>query len=299
MAPVEAVIGSWGAPWSSSLEVAVFSLFVLLLLCFIFLALCAYCERNSFELRDTIAERSQSTLIRMVRLEDAQAARENPMINEITRDEKDPGPMFQRQATSSPGQNHSSKAQWSPTPAPDPHQPDLNGLKVGQSRREYPVPESPPLDTSSVNSLQILSAPKGFRSPSPDRDQALAEDEKQDPWPALEASIQHIYDTIGEPRADRGADGVTAGDMCVPGQNCNPWGLSNEGLDSLAPLPVVEVEVEEEEGGCDKGWNPMYARISKKVQCPTPPPVPPPDEDEDEEVEESPPLPSRSFKEEN
>lgn len=298
MAPIEAVIRSWGAPWSSPPEVAVLSLFILLLLSFIFLALCTYCERNSFELRDSTAERTPSRLIRVVKLEDAIAARENPMINEITKDEKDPGLMLERRATPGPGenpeQNHSSKAQWSPTPAPGPDQQDLKRLKVGESRQEYPVPGVPPLDTSSVNSLQILSPPGGFSAPSPDRDEALVGDENQDPWPALEASIRHIYDTIGEPRADRWADGVTAGDMYVPGQDGNQSALSNEGIGSLAPLSLVEVE-EEEEGGCDKEWNPMYARISKKVKCPTPPPVPPPNDEE--EVEVSPPLPDRSLEE--
>lgn len=63
-----------------------------------------------------------------------------------------------------------------------------------------------------------------------------------------------------------------------------------EGLDLTSPLSLVE---EVEDGLSDRGWNPMYARVSRKLsKCPTPPPVPPP---EDEEEEESlPPLPERS-----
>ncbi|XP_038865635.1 uncharacterized protein LOC120060402 isoform X3 [Salvelinus namaycush] len=63
-----------------------------------------------------------------------------------------------------------------------------------------------------------------------------------------------------------------------------------EELDLTSPLSLVE---EVEDGLSDRGWNPMYARVSRKLsKCPTPPPVPPP---EDEEEEESlPPLPERS-----
>ncbi|XP_055719500.1 uncharacterized protein LOC129811851 isoform X1 [Salvelinus fontinalis] len=63
-----------------------------------------------------------------------------------------------------------------------------------------------------------------------------------------------------------------------------------EDLDLTSPLSLVE---EVEDGLSDRGWNPMYARVSRKLsRCPTPPPVPPP---EDEEEEESlPPLPERS-----
>ncbi|CAB1331087.1 unnamed protein product, partial [Coregonus sp. 'balchen'] len=63
-----------------------------------------------------------------------------------------------------------------------------------------------------------------------------------------------------------------------------------EGLDLTSPLSLVE---EEEEGLSDRGWNPMYARVSRKLnKCPTPPPVPPPEDEEDEES--LPPLPERS-----
>ncbi|KAK6304589.1 hypothetical protein J4Q44_G00251750 [Coregonus suidteri] len=123
MVQVREVMGSWAAPGlgSFSSEVVVFSLLFLLLS--IILALCTNCRRHSFELRDGGEEvdRTQSQLVRVVRagtgnnnddsyvltrvtlgmgvgaqksvkLEDALAARENPMINDIRKDERDFSP---------------------------------------------------------------------------------------------------------------------------------------------------------------------------------------------------------------
>ncbi|XP_074522581.1 uncharacterized protein LOC141787807 [Halichoeres trimaculatus] len=70
----------------------VVSFFILLILLSIFLtALCSDCGRRSFELREP-EDKNPSALIRVVKLEEAMVARENPMINEIQRDEKDFNP---------------------------------------------------------------------------------------------------------------------------------------------------------------------------------------------------------------
>lgn len=70
----------------------VIGFFILLLLLSIFLtALCSDCGRRSFELREP-EDKNPSALIRVVKLEEAMVARENPMINEIQRDEKDFNP---------------------------------------------------------------------------------------------------------------------------------------------------------------------------------------------------------------
>ncbi|XP_041638467.1 uncharacterized protein si:ch73-204p21.2 [Cheilinus undulatus] len=67
----------------------VVSFFILLLLLSIFLtALCSDCGRRSFELREP-EDKNPSALIRVVKLEEAMVARENPMISEIQKDEKD------------------------------------------------------------------------------------------------------------------------------------------------------------------------------------------------------------------
>ncbi|XP_063039913.1 uncharacterized protein si:ch73-204p21.2 [Engraulis encrasicolus] len=66
--------------------------------------------------------------------------------------------------------------------------------------------------------------------------------------------------------------------------------------------PSMEVEVEEIADLEDRHSTAMYARVSKRIKCPTPPPVPPPDETEElgEEVEEeeeeeiAPPIPDRA-----
>ncbi|KAI9531741.1 hypothetical protein NQZ68_038477 [Dissostichus eleginoides] len=80
------------APVGSEVDVFLSSGVFLLLLVFlsIFLtALCSECTRRSFELRDPAGNKDPSTLIRVVKLEDAMVARENPMIAEIQNDEKD------------------------------------------------------------------------------------------------------------------------------------------------------------------------------------------------------------------
>ncbi|XP_064809583.1 uncharacterized protein LOC135525714 isoform X3 [Oncorhynchus masou masou] len=60
-----------------------------------------------------------------------------------------------------------------------------------------------------------------------------------------------------------------------------------EGLDLTSPLSLVE------EGFCDRGWNPMYARVRRKLsKSTTPPPVLPSEDEEPEGF--SPPLPERS-----
>lgn len=92
MAPVGEFMESWAVSVSKSfsIEVVVFSL-LFLLLSIILLALCTICGRQSFELQDGGGEvgRTQSQLMRVVKLEDALAARENPMINDIRKNERD------------------------------------------------------------------------------------------------------------------------------------------------------------------------------------------------------------------
>ncbi|KAK5914843.1 hypothetical protein CesoFtcFv8_000491 [Champsocephalus esox] len=81
------------APVGSEVDVFLSSgvfFFVLLVFLSIFLtALCSECSRRSFELRDPTVNKDPSSIIRVVKLEDAMVARENPMIAEIQNDEKD------------------------------------------------------------------------------------------------------------------------------------------------------------------------------------------------------------------
>ncbi|XP_036067277.1 uncharacterized protein si:ch73-204p21.2 [Oryzias melastigma] len=81
MASLESVLSA------SSLSSGLVPAFVLLLLLTIFLtALCSDCNRRSFELKDPESAKSPPALIRVVRLEEV---RENPMIQEIQKDEKE------------------------------------------------------------------------------------------------------------------------------------------------------------------------------------------------------------------
>ncbi|XP_032417405.1 uncharacterized protein LOC116719226 [Xiphophorus hellerii] len=76
--------GSW------FLTPEVFLLLILIILLSIFLTtLCSDCNRNSFELQDSKTEKPPSALIRVVKLEEV---KENPMIGEIQKDEREFSP---------------------------------------------------------------------------------------------------------------------------------------------------------------------------------------------------------------
>lgn len=89
-------------------------LFILLLLLSVFLtALCGDCNRHSFELHDSKAEKHPSALIRVVKLEEV---KENPMMAEIQKDEKEFRPEGDP-AVSPPGSQQGA-LQTLPEPSP-------------------------------------------------------------------------------------------------------------------------------------------------------------------------------------
>lgn len=128
----------------------------------------------------------------------------------------------------------------------------------------------------------------------------------------------HVYDVIGDERRVAAPfrevildDPPAEVDLVSPGYaSVAKPGVSssqNQQLDSDPDLDTSPMDgfaipvssrslVEEVEGSLsDSGWNPMYARVSRKAACPTPPPVPPPEDKEEEEEDDlSPPLPDRS-----
>ncbi|XP_024286051.1 uncharacterized protein LOC112256787 isoform X1 [Oncorhynchus tshawytscha] len=126
MVQVREVMGPWAAPGlgSFSSDFVMFSLLFLLLS--IILALCTNCRRHSFTLRDGGEEvdRTQSQLVRVVKLEDALAARENPMINDIRKDESDFSPRPEESVIGVPEQ--------------PPADQDVTWLKPWRSHREAP-----------------------------------------------------------------------------------------------------------------------------------------------------------------
>ncbi|KAE8277708.1 hypothetical protein D5F01_LYC24284 [Larimichthys crocea] len=90
-----AAVGAAEVTGSCFLWSGVVSFFVVLLLLSIFLtALCSDCRRRSFELRDSGVNRYPSSLIRVVKLEDAVGGRENPTINDMKNDEKESVPAW-------------------------------------------------------------------------------------------------------------------------------------------------------------------------------------------------------------
>ncbi|XP_042077499.1 uncharacterized protein si:ch73-204p21.2 isoform X1 [Haplochromis burtoni] len=82
----------------------VVSFFILLLILSIFLTgLCSDCGRHSFELQDLEVNRTPSTLISVVKLEEV---RENPTINEIQNDEKQSRPEEEVSVQFTPWRSH-------------------------------------------------------------------------------------------------------------------------------------------------------------------------------------------------
>ncbi|XP_016520537.1 uncharacterized protein LOC103129415 isoform X3 [Poecilia formosa] len=90
-------------------------LLLLILLSIFLTALCSDCNRNSFELQDSKTEKAPSALIRVVKLEEV---KENPMIGEIQKDEREfrPGGDPAEPVSSSEGQQRELQSR-----------PDLNG----------------------------------------------------------------------------------------------------------------------------------------------------------------------------
>ncbi|KAL7405497.1 hypothetical protein ABVT39_001959 [Epinephelus coioides] len=166
------VAGSW------FLSSGVAGFFILLVLLSIFLtALCSDCNKRSFELRESEADKNPSTLIRVVKLEEAMVARENPMINEIQNDEKDFNPGQENTVSFTPWRSHLG--------APQNHQ-------DAQTNGSAAV-----IKTASVSDTAGESNPEEETSVTftPWRSH-LREPPNQD----------HIYHTIGEGRSSSGGD---------------------------------------------------------------------------------------------
>eukprot|EP00063_Salmo_salar_P091709 XP_014066544.1 PREDICTED: uncharacterized protein LOC106611162 [Salmo salar] len=152
MVQVREVMGPWAVPGlgSFSSDFVVFSLLFLLLS--IILALCTNCRRHSFTLRDGGEEvdRTQSQLVRVVKLEDALAARENPMINDIRKDESDFSPRPEDSVIGVPDQ--------------PPAEQDVTWLKPWRSHREAPDQGDSPSALQIANRTPMVMT---IISPSP------------------------------------------------------------------------------------------------------------------------------------
>ncbi|KAM4603054.1 uncharacterized protein ACJ7VT_019595 [Polymixia lowei] len=257
MAPVGGeVAGSWTVSLVSySPEVALLCLLVLLLLSIFLTALCNDCGRQSFDLRDSELERNPSALIKVVKLEDAMVARENPMINEIRIDEKD-GVQI---SNGTSGTTEKGRASPQADSAVDVNSIPSRELQASATPTAMSLPPAI-LDPAGLPSLEPEGL-KGLRSAAQSR----------------EAGRQHIYDVIAEKGSGR---------VAPPTANQKPASAEEWATEELGPCSSAE-------GLSDRDWNPMYAQVSRKLKCPSPPPIPPPESEEEEES--SPPLPDRSM----
>ncbi|XP_071757220.1 uncharacterized protein LOC139913158 isoform X2 [Centroberyx gerrardi] len=252
-------VGEVMGSWSMSSGVV--SLFLLLFLLSIFLtALCSDCGRRSFELQDPEVERNPSALIRVVKLEDAMVGRENPMMHEIRNDEKEENSSWYKPWRSHLGALQQDAVQIS------------NGTPAVKKMQSV----SPPADAAIESSRPAELNPE--------------EENWYKPWRSHLGALQQ--DTSSSPSEPHIPPVSSAERHHHPTANPEPAAAQQEAVDSLGPRSVEEVEEDLSDGGS----NPTYARVSRKVKCPTPPPAPPPGEEEKEEEEEedsSPPLPGR------
>lgn len=129
----------------------------------------------------------------------------------------------------------------------------------------------------------------------------------QEPPDSLRVSeirSQHTYETLSDMVKDPSPELSESPDepLDVPSYQfvtqLEPYATSapdlTEPQHTSAHSPAIEVEeIADLE---DKHTKALYARVSRRIKCPTPPPVPPPEDDEEEEevAEVVPPLPDRA-----
>ncbi|XP_044052198.1 uncharacterized protein si:ch73-204p21.2 isoform X2 [Siniperca chuatsi] len=245
------VTGSW------FLSSGVVSFFILLLLLSIFLtALCSECSRRSFELRDS-EDKNPSTLIRVVKLEEAMVARENPMISEIQNDEKELSPAGANTVSFTPWRGHLG--------APQNHQDVLtNGSAAVMKTARDPETAGEP-KPEEENAAPSTAWRSHLRAP-----------QNQDLNSSTPPDSDHIYHTIGGGRSSGDGDS----DVSSPPTNHEP-GEERGGEGGARSAAAVDLS--------DR--NSVYAQVSKKVRLATPPVHTP--EDAQVEEEPSPPLPDR------
>ncbi|XP_049929827.1 uncharacterized protein si:ch73-204p21.2 isoform X2 [Epinephelus moara] len=235
--------------------------FILLVLLSIFLtALCSDCNKRSFELRESEADKNPSTLIRVVKLEEAMVARENPMINEIQNDEKDFNPGQENTVSFTPWRSHLG--------APQNHQDaQTNGSAavIKTASVSDTAGESNPKEETSVTFTPWRSHLR--EPPNQGLDLCFCDI-------TTRTRTNHIYHTIGEGRSSSGGDAD---------QSSLPTNQEQEEEHS-APSAVAGDLIDNKS---------VYARVSKKA-TPTTPPVYTHEEVQVEEEKESlPPLPDR------
>ncbi|XP_041927568.1 uncharacterized protein si:ch73-204p21.2 [Alosa sapidissima] len=335
MAPLVADLQSWVAGGGSTLTSAL-SLIFLLVIIVNLINLCTTCQKHTFELEQPSAgvERSSSTLVRVVKLEDARAARENPAIDEIKRDEEELSTIPEGNgAALTPWRNHTSQRSEFPedsqvsngTPA---------GLTVtngggkmdGTATTRHELHSTPMIAPhreveshvqSALPAVSVVSPThsepegslQGWAKAQPElRANHSGEVTSEHPpsfFQIPEVRSQHDYETISNILKQAAPElSESSGEpLDVPSYQfvtqLEPYATSLPDPTHL-PQHTLTVKVEEIADLEDRHSKAMYARVSRRIKCPTPPPVPPPeDEDEEEEGEKgeeiAPPLPDRAL----
>ncbi|XP_028848152.1 uncharacterized protein LOC114797378 [Denticeps clupeoides] len=297
MALLTAGLQAWVAPAAPAL--AILSIIAIFILTINLLSLCTSCHRDSFELqKDPGLERDKSSLVRVVQLEEI-ANKENPAINDITTDENDIS--IQRDGVSyKPWRNHtgylnqSNSSRLAPVGNGTPTTTTAATTDSGTDQNIYTLPVNEAV--REVESSLQAAAPAVQTENKPDSQAGawtgplpmpiVATTAEGDPRRAGQAASYHPYAT-GMPPEDRDIPSYHFVTQLDP--YATSAGLASSrpaGAENLLAPPVLG----EQTVGLSEESQGMYARVSKKMKCPTPPPIPPP---EDEDEDSVPPLPNR------
>ncbi|XP_036448710.1 uncharacterized protein si:ch73-204p21.2 isoform X2 [Colossoma macropomum] len=300
MAPIYSAVGAWGTAGLPG--AAVVSLIILFILTITVLALCARCQKHSFDLQQDIPETRNSTLVRVVQLENVAVAVDNPAAANITQDEKYLSTLPEDGAVKPAGQQELRS--WK-THTLD-HNPErtMNGdrddMIVQRPNTNPAVTELPVMETSlrsvdqtvSTYTENTLSTDKPFiNSELPDFQTISLGDQTDETNRDLSSTpqmryktSQHMYETVGEVPVS-----ADQSEMML-----NPYAMyesimTNGHQGNGSDLPAPPEELEEELG--KRNISDTYARISKKIKRSSPPL----EEPVENTVEDgSPPLPDRS-----
>ncbi|KAG7461131.1 hypothetical protein MATL_G00206790 [Megalops atlanticus] len=288
MAPVGAGMASWATSGSPSPEVTFLSSILFLVLMIGLLALCTHCNRQSFDLQHIAKEEKSFTLIRMVKLEEVPGTRENPRIDDITKDEK----------------------VFSPVPEKEiPHDSSLPGdvlytpwrAHTGALHQQGDINQG--LNHTTLGDPGVLAGPKiQWPQDQEQHDYESLEDVRQATSEFSPTTVTSLEDELEDP-AYKTIEELSESDcpLTPPLHQSQPL----EGGAHLLALPTVEGLGEDLSG---RSLNVVYAKVNRKSrnleQTEEPPPPPsnqPPEveeekeEGEEEEEESPPPIPERGF----
>ncbi|XP_036397501.1 extensin [Megalops cyprinoides] len=329
MAPVGVHVAGLVAASPFTPELLIASQVLLFILLITLLIICTQCGRHSFQLEESSEkERKSSTLIRVVKLEEAAESRENPVINDIVKDEEVPSPTSENGSVQTPLEitpwrrhtgvlNHQGQTGDTPTTDVTPviTDPVSGDTTPPVTDPPFVLPTFAPVVTPLMEQeVALQSAPPTVSSHPPEAETGGADSPVQSQEVPVgnipenpdgfwqQGPAHHTYESLEEVRE-------AVSDLRVSPQEeekkkVEPDYQTWQELDySLLPPPPLfdpqhEAEPEfpvpptsgegEGEDPQGMGFNAMYAQVSKKYKVPPPPSQPPPDNEE-----EVPPPPSQ------